>query len=179
MDGKKLSRLFIFFLDPRRMDVNSFEKYEELEKAMDKAEKCGCNRYKQSMDEVVKAAAKHRDAALALKDISNQQKKKISWYRDQLIEMQSQIDKLVLEHDTEKEMVDKLLNEKVSLKGKMNYSNEAVERMVILKEGLEEEVKRLKTNQDSSEKANLELENVNLKKKLEICVNIINKRVKG
>ena len=38
--------------------------------------------------------------------------------------------------------------------------------MVILKEGLEEEVKRLKTNQESSEKANLEFENVNLNRKL-------------
>ena len=47
-----------------------------------------------------------------------------------LIEMQSQIDKLELEHDTEKVMVDKLLNEKVSLKGKINYSNEAVERIL-------------------------------------------------
>ena len=117
------------------------------------------------MHEVVKAALKHRDAALTLKDISNQQKKKISCYRAQLIEINPKLTKWSLNITL---MVDKLLNEKVILKGKMNDTNESVDRMVIFKEGLEEEVERLKAIQQSSEKANLELENVKLKRKLEI-----------
>ena len=101
------------------MVVNSFEKVKELKKAMDNAEKCGCNLYNKSIEEVVKAASKHRDAAIALKDISNQQKTKITWYRNQLIEMQSQIDKLEFENDTEKEIVDKMLNAKKTFEDKM------------------------------------------------------------
>ena len=39
--------------------------------------KCsGCEKYSKSMDEVVKYTAKHREAALSLKDIYEKQKKK-------------------------------------------------------------------------------------------------------
>ena len=41
----------------------------------------GCHRYNQSMDDVLKAAAKHRDAALALKDISDKQRAKLAEFR--------------------------------------------------------------------------------------------------
>ena len=162
------------------MDENCTVKSEKPDKAktevMDKnAEKCsnGCNKYTKSMDEVLKATSKHRDAALALKEISTQQKKKISWYREQLIEMQSQIDKLEHDNDTEKEMVGQILNEKKILEEKVYVSNKEAERMVILKEELEVEVERLKHNQETLENPKIEIENVKLKRKLEIYEKVI------
>ena len=111
----------------------------------DNAEMCskGCHLYSKTMEEVLQATAKHRDAALALKDISNQQKKKIAWYREQLIQMQSQIDQLENDNDTEKENVAKLLNEKKIMEDKIDGSNEEAKKMVILNDKLEVEIERL------------------------------------
>ena len=87
--------------------------------------------------------------------------------------MQSQIDKLELENDTEKEIVDKLLNAKKTFEDRMKIANEATEKMVNLKEELEKEVERLKHNEEHGETPRIEEEHAKLKRKLEICENVI------
>ena len=53
---------------------------------MDNAVKCskGCHKYNKTTDEIVEAATKHKEAALALKEIGEKQKKKIKIYKQQI-----------------------------------------------------------------------------------------------
>ena len=44
----------------------------------------GCDKYNKSMDEVVKATAKHREAAKTLKEVCEKQKKKINEYEKEI-----------------------------------------------------------------------------------------------
>ena len=72
----------------------------------------GCHRYNKSMDDAVKAAAKRRDAALALKDISDNQRTKLAEFREQRISMQNLVDQLDLDSDVEGEFTGKVSSEK-------------------------------------------------------------------
>ena len=75
----------------------------------------GCHRYNQSMDDVLKAAAKHRDAALALKDVTDKQKAKLAKFREQRMAMQNLVDQLELDLDLEREFTGKVCSEKKTL----------------------------------------------------------------
>ena len=164
-----------------RMDDNFAVKCDKIDKAKNnmidknKPEVCsnGCHKYSKSFDEVVQALSKHRDAAVTLKEINLVLKKKMSWYRDQLGQMQSQIDKLEQDNDSEHELVIKLLNEKKILVDKVNASKEEVEEMRILKEELEEEIEELTQNQQTSDKSSMMAQNSKLQKKVNICENVI------
>ena len=75
----------------------------------------GCHRYNKSMDDVVKAAAKHRDAALALKDISDKQRAKLAEFREQRMSIQNLVDLLDLDLEVEIDFTGKVCSEKKGL----------------------------------------------------------------
>ena len=72
----------------------------------------GCHKYIKTMYDVIKALAKHQNAALHLKEVNENLKKKLSKYRDHTTSMQHQIDKLELDLELEKEHTSKLAAEK-------------------------------------------------------------------
>ena len=96
----------------------------------------GCQGYNKSMDEVVEALAKHRDAAIALKEINQKQRVKLNEYRDERMKMQDLIDQLELEKDLEKEFIWKKCTENKELENKVKLLNEdlrtKIERIEIL-----------------------------------------------
>ena len=55
---------------------------------MDNTVRCG-NGYNKTTDEIVKAATKHREAALALKEVSEKQTIRISEYKDKIDKLES------------------------------------------------------------------------------------------
>ena len=69
-----------------------------------------------AVSEVVQAAAKHRDAALSLKEISDKQRKRISEYRDRTIDLQNKIDQIQL--DLERDFTFKVCEEKTKFEHK-------------------------------------------------------------
>jgi chromosome segregation ATPase len=103
-----------------------------------KVMKCvgGCQGYNKSMDEVVEALAKHRDAAIALKEINQKQRVKLNEYRDERMKMQDLIDQLELEKDLEKEFIWRKCTENKELENKVKLLNEdlrtKIERIEIL-----------------------------------------------
>ena len=121
-ENRKLQKDLIEKLQKK---VNNVEKEKEnlaeelnfkekiIHKMKSKDFKCsGCEKYSKSMDEVVRYTAKHREAALSLKDICEKQKKKIKEY-------ESQID--LYENDvTENEETIKQLEEDVDIGFNMN-----------------------------------------------------------
>ena len=125
------------------------------------------------MDEVIQATSKHRDAALALKHINEKQKNKISWYREQLISMQSQIDKLEFDFDVENDAVMNLQSDKKVLEANVKILKNSTEGLTILKKELKEEIEKLKSNQESSDESKIQLDNCKLKRKVTIYDNIM------
>ena len=73
--------------------------------------KNGCHKYSKTMDDVVQAMSKHRDAALAMKEINDKQKKKLCEYREVRMSMQNQIDELEHNLDLEREFTLKVCEE--------------------------------------------------------------------
>ena len=104
----------------------------------------GCNKYNKSMDEIVKAASKHREAALALKTIGMNQKSKLAGYKEQVVNMQAQIDKLEFENDAGKETIDKLSKDNKVVEEKLKTANESDEKLINKKDELQLEVKSFK-----------------------------------
>ena len=149
---------------------NSVENCDDVSKAdtnlIDKNNDaiCSCSKYNKTMDEVVQAASKHRDAAVTMKEINNELKKKLTWYRNHLMEMQAQIDKLEQDNISENEMIKRLVHEKKILNDKLIDKNDQVAEIRILKEELEEKVEKLEHIKETSDKSSLTTEIYKLKK---------------
>ena len=92
------------FIDQLTLKVNIIEKEkEELVLALNEKEKfiatitgntfkcSSCAKYSKSMDEVLQATAKHRNAALVLKDVCEKQKKKIKEYQKERDEYEAEL----------------------------------------------------------------------------------------
>ena len=105
--------------------------------------KNGCQKYNKSVDEIVQAASKHREAVVALKSIGENQKTKITGYKDQVVKMQAQIDKLEFENDAEKELVARLTDENRVLQEKLIISRESESKIFSIGEELKLEISNL------------------------------------
>ena len=51
---------------------------------METIEKCACKKYNKTTDEIVEACSKHRQAALALKELGEKQKKKMYAFKQEI-----------------------------------------------------------------------------------------------
>ena len=58
---------------------------------------CNCHKYSKSIDEIFEAGAKHRKAAIAVKEVADQQKVKIREFRDVTNKLQDTVENLELD----------------------------------------------------------------------------------
>ena len=84
----------------------------------------GCEKYNKTVDEIAKAASKHREMNLALKEVLDAQKEKVFCLRGHRNELFDEIDKLNREHNIEikyrNEKLSSLQEENVVIKGQLN-----------------------------------------------------------
>ena len=68
---------------------------------MDKTVKCnkGCHKYKQTIDEIVDAATKHKEPAIAMKEVGEKQKRKIEVYKQQIEHLEIDVKELGSDND--------------------------------------------------------------------------------
>ena len=78
-----------------------------------------CHRYRQSLEEIVEAGNKHREKALSLKAIAEEQKKKISILREEKFNLQEELDKMEMDARSEHDNFMKVAKENIQLKEKM------------------------------------------------------------
>ena len=121
---------------------------------------CGCHNYKQTMDEVVNAAEKHRKSALALKEVSEKQKVKINEFRERTIRMQDDIDNLELDL---KESEEKFTNLSVRMKER-DVENDLLTQKLITnaKEETAKEEAFQEENRETKERLEQLLEDVDI-----------------
>jgi hypothetical protein len=88
-----------------------------------------CHRYRQSLEEIVEAGNKHREKALSLKAIAEEQKKKLSILREDKFNLQEDVDKMEMDARSEHENFMKMVKENIQLKEKMKaFEMELTER---------------------------------------------------
>ena len=116
--------------EKEKLSIRLNEREEEIaELQMKKCEK-GCQKYNKSVDEIVEAAAKHKEKLEALKDIAGSQKEKIFCLRNHRNELFNKIDKLNDEHENELKKRDEtvaiLQEENSTLKMRMSDYQEEI-----------------------------------------------------
>ena len=131
----------------------------------------GCSKYSKSMDEIVQALAKHRNAALLLKDINEKQKKKLSDFREQRTVMQDQIDQLELDQDLEREFTEKVISEKRDLENNVKALQEELSKK-------EQDSKVRKVKEEPCSKMSSKIENDKSSEKIRNCWGF-NQSIKG
>ena len=99
------------------------------------------------------------------------QKSKLAGYKEQVVNMQAQIDKLEFENDAGKETIDKLSKDNKVLQEKLKTAIESDEKLINVKDELQLEIKSLKD--EKCEKFETEKENTKLKDKIEFCEKVI------
>ena len=82
---------------------------------------CGCQKYTKSMDEVVEALEKHRNAAVHLKEVAEAQRKKVNNYRELTTKMQDDLDNLEIEIKEKDHLTAKVLKEKSNLENEVKF----------------------------------------------------------
>ena len=75
-----------------------------------------CHLYSKSFEEIIEAGTKHREKVLALKDISENQKIKISSLREEKNELLDRVDKLELDQKQDSDMILRMTTETRRLK---------------------------------------------------------------
>ena len=65
----------------------------------------GCYRYRQSLEEVVEAGNKHKEKALALKDIAVNLKNRVSNLREEKHQLQDKVDELEFETRNQRDLI--------------------------------------------------------------------------
>ena len=94
---------------------------------MEQTDNCTCKKYNKTTDEIVKACSKHRQAAMALKEIGEKQKKKIDVYKQEIEHMKLEAsDGLKQNDDLQKrnyELEKELVSLENKLKDKVNICN--------------------------------------------------------
>ena len=127
--------------------------------------KNGCHKYSKTMDDVVQAMSKHRDAALAMKEINDKQKKKLCEYREVRMSMQNQIDELEHNLDLEREFTLKVCEEKKELENRLNILTEDVK-----KETTEYQIlQSMKDKEETKDKGKNKLDDERLHRKLKVA----------
>ena len=78
-----------------------------------------CHKYSKSFKEIIEAGNKHREKALALKDISENQKEKISILREEknnLLDKVDKVDKMELDAKRDSELILRMTRDTRDLK---------------------------------------------------------------
>ena len=75
-----------------------------------------CQLYSKSFEEIIEAGNKHREKVLALKDISENQKVKISSLREEKNVLLDKVDRLELDSKQDSELILRMTSETKSLK---------------------------------------------------------------
>ena len=88
---------------------------------------CTCYRYSKTMDEVIEAGDKHKKAAIAMKEVAEDLKKRIRGYRDSNIKLQDGIENCEMDLKEQHEMYVKVLNDKHLLEKELKYNIEKIE----------------------------------------------------
>ena len=100
-----------------------------------------CHLYGKSFEEVIEAGQKHREKVLVLKEISENQKVKISDLRNQRNGVQDQLDNLELQAQEDHEHFIKMKKENIELKEKIkSFEKESKDESQLFKD---EEVRKL------------------------------------
>ena len=96
---------------------------------MEEATGCpnGCQNFEVKMEDVINAGNKHRDAAIALKEVVNSQKKKLQDYRDFTVRLQDDFDCLENEIREKEEFVQKVSRERNECQNEIKFLVEKVE----------------------------------------------------
>jgi hypothetical protein len=174
-ENRKLQKQFIQKLQAK---VDNLEKVNEsLSEELDHKEniihnlkqkylKCsGCEKYNKSMDEVVTATAKHKEAALTLKKFCEKQKEKIKEYENHIDEFENDVTEneeriKQLEEDVEigfdmnkrkSEELEKLSREIINYKQKEKEINDVVKILQKKKEISERIIASLQHDKDGLE----------------------------
>ena len=94
-----------------------------------------CHRYRQSLEEIVDAGNKHKEKALAIKEIAVDQKNKISILREEKYELQYRVDQLEQENKNQTELILKMTTETRELKRDVwKLRKDAIEKDEIIQE---------------------------------------------
>ena len=75
-----------------------------------------CHRYRQSLEEIADAGNKHKEKALAIKEIAADQKNKISILPEEKYQLQDRVDQLEHENKNYTEIIRKMTRETRELK---------------------------------------------------------------
>ena len=103
-----------------------------------------CHRYKQSLEEIVEAGNKHKEKALALKEIALDQKSKISTLREEKYQLQEKVDQLEYEEKNQTQLILKMTKENGELRRDVsNLRKEVIEKDEIIKDEKEENDKAI------------------------------------
>ena len=88
-----------------------------------------CNKYRQSLEEIVEAGNRHKEKALCLKGIAEEQKKKISILREEKFNLQEEIDKMEMDARCDHDNFMKTAKENIHLKERIKeFEMELIER---------------------------------------------------
>lgn len=94
-----------------------------------------CHRYRQSIEDIVDAGNKHKEKALALKEIAVDQKNKISILREEKYHLQHRVDQLEYENKDQTELIMKMTKETRDLKKDVcNLRKDVIEKDEIIQE---------------------------------------------
>ena len=128
----------------------------------------GCHNYRQSLEEIVTAGNKHKEMALSLKGIAEEQKKKISILREDKFKLQEEIDKMEMDAREEHDNFMKTAKQNIILKETIK----AFELELISKEHVENEhqARDLQGELDLAERKNKDLEDELLAKDQQVFV---------
>ena len=99
-----------------------------------------CHLYSKSFEEIIEAGNKHREKVLALKDISENQKIKISSLREERNQLLDTVDRLELDQKRDSDMILRMTSETRNLKREVrDQKNILLEKEEILIEKMEKE----------------------------------------
>ena len=83
-----------------------------------------CHKYSKSFQEIIEAGNNHREKALALKDISENQKEKISILREEKNNLLDKVDKMELDAKRDSELILRMTRDTRDLKIDMIHNVE-------------------------------------------------------
>ena len=107
---------------------------------------CNCRKYSKTIEEIFEAGSKHKKAALAVKEVADQQKVKIREFRDLTTKLQDTIENLELDLQTSDKRVKNLESAKKGMERKMVQLQEDVDSGYSIVQNRGKELQRLNLN---------------------------------
>ena len=88
---------------------------------------CNWSRYNKTIDEVLHAGQKHKDAALALKEVAGNLKQKVVASREREAKLMDEIDNLEMEDSEKHDFAMQLAKKRKELENEVNDTSEKLE----------------------------------------------------